>query len=87
MTPTNLLDNVVAGPGALARYRHQGQLTGPLARQLVAGTVPGVILGAVIRVYFAAGPRLVRLLAAAVLLPLGVWLCARDPRAPWPSPS
>ena len=80
VTPTNLLYNVVAGPGALARYRHQGQLTGPLAGQLLIGTVPGVILGAVIRVYFAAGPRLFRLLAAAVLLPLGIWLCTRDPR-------
>ena len=44
--------------------------------------MPGVILGAVIRVYFAAGPRLFRLLAAAVLLPLGIWLCTRDPRSP-----
>ena len=85
VTPTNLLDNVVAGPGALARYRHQGQLIGPLARQLVAGTVPGVILGAVIRVYFAAGPRLVRLLAAAVLLPLGVWLYPRPLAQPIPT--
>jgi uncharacterized protein len=88
VTPTNLLYNVVAGPGALARYRHQGQLTGPLAGQLLTGTVPGVILGAVIRVYFAAGPRLFRLLAAAVLLPLGIWLCTRDPRPPGePHPS
>ena len=85
VTPTNLLYNVVAGPGALARYRHQGQLTGPLARQLLTGTVPGVILGAVIRVYFAAGPRLFRLLAAAVLLPLGIWLCTRPPGAAHPS--
>jgi uncharacterized membrane protein YfcA len=38
VTPTNLLFNVVAGPGALARYRRNGQLTGPLARLLVAGT-------------------------------------------------
>ena len=85
VTPTNLLYNVVAGPGALARYRHQGQLTGPLAGQLLTGTVPGVILGAVIRVYFAAGPRLFRLLAAAVLLPLGIWLCTRPPGAAHPS--
>jgi len=66
VTPTNLLYNVVAGPGALARYRHQGQLTGPLTRQLLTGTVPSVILGGVIRVYFAAGPRLFRLLASGL---------------------
>lgn len=41
VTPTNLLFNVVSGPGALARYRRNGQLTGPLARLLIAGTLPG----------------------------------------------
>lgn len=44
--------------------------------------MPGVIIGAIIRiigaiirVYFAAGPTLFRVLAAAVLLPL---VCRRD---------
>ncbi len=82
VTPTNLLFNVVAAPGALLRYRKQNQLTGPLTRQLVAGTLPGVILGSVIRVYLAAGPRTFHLLAACVLVPIGVWLLIRDPKAP-----
>ena len=57
VTPTNLLYNVIAGPGALLRYRRAGQLTGPLARRLLAGTLPGVIIGAVLRVYVLPGPR------------------------------
>ncbi|GAA2713934.1 sulfite exporter TauE/SafE family protein [Actinoplanes palleronii] len=77
VTPTNLLFNVVAGPGALLRYRRNGQLTGPLARLLITGTVPGVALGAVIRVFAIPGPRVFRLVAAAILFPLGVWLCLR----------
>jgi len=77
VTPTNLLFNVVSGPGALARYRRNGQLGGPLARLLVAGAVPGVMLGAIIRVFAIPGPQIFRLVAAAVLLPLGLWLCAR----------
>jgi uncharacterized membrane protein YfcA len=77
VTPTNLLFNVVSGPGALARYRRNGQLTGPLARLMIAGSVPGVVLGAVVRVFAIPGPRTFRLVAAAVLLPLGLWLCAR----------
>ncbi|MEU4558655.1 sulfite exporter TauE/SafE family protein [Actinoplanes sp. NPDC023936] len=77
ITPTNLLYNVVAGPGALTRYRRNGQLTGPLARLLLAGTLPGVVLGAIIRVYAIPGPQVFRLVAAAVLLPLGLWLCSR----------
>ena len=77
VTPTNLLFNVVATPGPLLRYHRQGTLSGPLTRQLVAGTLPGVIAGAVIRVYVVPGPRVFQLLVAAFLLPLGVWLAAR----------
>ncbi|MFF1796270.1 sulfite exporter TauE/SafE family protein [Kitasatospora sp. NPDC058263] len=77
VTPTNLLFNVVAGPGALLRYRRAGALNGPLTRLLIAGTVPGVVTGALIRVFAVPGPRVFKLLVAALLLPLGVWLCAR----------
>jgi uncharacterized protein len=80
VTPTNLLFNVVAAPGALLRYRRQGQLLGPLTRQLVTGTLPGVVVGSAIHVYFAAGPRTFHLLAAAVLGPMGVWLLLREVR-------
>ncbi|MFE9926956.1 sulfite exporter TauE/SafE family protein [Streptomyces sp. NPDC005774] len=77
VTPTNLLYNVVAGPGALWRYRRDGALRGPLARRLVLGTVPGVVIGAVIRVFALPSPTVFRLLIAALLVPLGLWLCAR----------
>ncbi|MGW6536534.1 TSUP family transporter [Streptomyces sp. NPDC055051] len=90
ITPTNLLFNVVAGPGALWRYRRDGALRGPLARRLVAGTLPGVVVGAVIRVYALPGPTVYRLLIAGLLLPLGVWLCARTllpARRPGPAAS
>jgi uncharacterized protein len=50
VSPTNLLYNVVATPGALYRYWRQGQTGGRLALVLIAGTVPGVIAGSVIRV-------------------------------------
>jgi uncharacterized membrane protein YfcA len=80
VTPTNLLYNVVAGPGALFRYWRAGRLGGPLARLLIAGTLPGVVLGAVIRVFAVPGPRVFRLLVAALLLPLGLWLWLRTVR-------
>lgn len=82
VTPTNLLFNVVATPGALLRYRRHGGLNGPLTRQLAAGTLPGVIAGAVIRVYAVPGPQVFRLIVAAFLLPLGTWLAARTLRPP-----
>jgi uncharacterized membrane protein YfcA len=91
VTPTNLLYNVVAGPGALVRYWRAGQFNGPLTRRLVLGTLPGVVLGAVIRVFAVPGPVVFRVVVAAVLLPLGAWLCVRSFRPsrvrprPWPS--
>jgi uncharacterized protein len=74
VTPTNLLYNVLSGPGALFRYARQGQLRGPLARSLVLGSAPGVIIGAVLRVYVADDPTVFKLIAAAVLLPTGVFI-------------
>ncbi|MFI5959329.1 TSUP family transporter [Cryptosporangium sp. NPDC051539] len=77
VTPTNLLFNVIAGPGALLRYARAGQLWSPLTGQLLAGTVPGVVIGAVVRVFLLPGAAVFRLVAAGVLLPLGCWLCVR----------
>ena len=74
VTPTNLLYNVVASPGAIWRYRRQGQTGGPLTWLLLAGTLPGVIAGSVIRVYFLPGPVVFDFVVAAVLIPLGAWL-------------
>ena len=57
VTPTNLLVNVVATPGGLLRYRRRGGLASPLTRVLLLGTLPGVVLGAVIRVFAVPGYR------------------------------
>lgn len=81
VTPTNLLFNVVATPGALLRYGRIGQLRNALAVQLLQGTVPGVLLGVVLRVFVFSGTSVFKLIAASVLLPLGVWLCVRSRRS------
>jgi uncharacterized protein len=74
VTPTNLLYNVVATPGALYRYWRQGQTGGRLSAMLIAGTLPGVIGGSVIRVKLLPGPRVFDVVVATVLIPLGIWL-------------
>jgi uncharacterized protein len=79
VTPTNLLYNVVGTSGALYRYWRQGQTGGRLAVVLIAGTVPGVIAGSVIRVELLSGPRVFDLVIAAVLVPLGIWLALTRP--------
>jgi uncharacterized membrane protein YfcA len=93
VTPTNLLYNVLSGPGALFRYARQGQLRGPLARTLVLGSAPGVMIGAVLRVYVADDPTVFKLVAAAVLAPTGLFILlstrgkgtrlVRTPLSPW----
>jgi hypothetical protein len=82
VTPTNLLYNVVATPGALYRYWRQQQTGGRLALVLIAGTLPGVIAGSVIRVELLPGPRVFDLVVAAVLMPLGIWLALTRPSRP-----
>ena len=74
VTPTNLLYNVVASPRAIWRYRRQGQTGGTLTLVLVAGTLPGVVAGSVIRVYLLPGPVVFDFVVAAVLIPLGGFL-------------
>ncbi|GAA3505035.1 hypothetical protein GCM10019016_121480 [Streptomyces prasinosporus] len=80
VTPTNLLFNVVAGPGALLRHHRAGLLYGPLTRRLVLGALPGVVVGAVVRVFAVPGATAFRLLVAGLLMPLGLWLIVRTAR-------
>ena len=82
VTPTNLLYNVVATPGAIWRYRRQGQTGGTLTRVLLAGTLPGVIAGSIIRVYLLPGPVVFDFVVAAVLIPLGGFLALAPATTP-----
>jgi uncharacterized membrane protein YfcA len=82
VTPTNLLYNLIAIPGALARFHREQRLRGPLLRLLILGTLPGVVAGALIRVKLLDDGDAFLLVVAAVLVPLGAWLAfARPPTA------
>ncbi len=85
VTPTNLLFNVVAGPGALLRHHRAGLLRDPLTRRLVSGTLPGVVVGAAVRVFAVPGATVFRLLIAVLLVPLGLWLVRRTVRPTRPA--
>jgi uncharacterized membrane protein YfcA len=79
VTPTNLLYNLVAIPGALLRFHGEGRLGGRLIRLLILGTLPGVVAGAVIRITLLEGGDAFLLVVAAVLVPLGGWLALAEP--------
>jgi uncharacterized membrane protein YfcA len=86
ITPTNLLYNLIAIPGALARFHREGRLGGPLTRLLVLGTLPGMVAGAAIRAELLSGGEAFLFVIAAVLIPLGAWLAFDAPAAPAAAP-
>lgn len=86
VTPTNLLYNIVSAPGSLWKFHRRGAFAGAgaLTVRLLTGTVPGVLIGAALRVFLAPGDEVARLLAVALLAPIGVSLLRsrRVPAAP-----
>jgi uncharacterized membrane protein YfcA len=80
-TSTNHLFNVLAVPAGLASLGRRRRVVWPLALAVVAGTIPGVVLGAALRLFVLSDPGLFRLFAAAVLGSSAAWLLARPSAA------
>ena len=74
VTPTNLVYNIVAIPGGVYSYIREHRMKWPLVWAVTAGTVPGIIVGSVIRVRYLPDARRVKLFIAAVLLYLAIRL-------------
>lgn len=77
VTPTNLLYNVVATPGALLRFRSRGQLDRTLVAPMMVGAFPGVAVGAVLRTTIVSGAGVFRVLVGLLLVALGARLVHR----------
>ncbi len=71
---TNHLYNLVATPGGVWRYQRDRRVLWPLASVVVAGAIPGVWLGAWLRLRYLSDPARFKLFLGAVLLGLGVRL-------------
>ncbi|MBG0777499.1 MAG: sulfite exporter TauE/SafE family protein [Desulfovibrionaceae bacterium] len=67
VSATNQLFNIVAIPSGVYRYVREGRMVWPLTWVVVAGTLPGVLAGAIIRVRWLPDPGSFKLFAAAVL--------------------
>jgi uncharacterized membrane protein YfcA len=76
ITPTNLLFNIVATPSGIYRYLREGRMVWPLVIVITVGTVPGVVIGALARIYLLPDIRSFKLFAGIVLLFLGLRLGA-----------
>lgn len=71
VSPTNLIYNIVAIPGGLYRYIKEGRMAWPLTWTVVIGTLPGVFIGAWIRILYMPNPKTFKLFVGCVLLYLG----------------
>jgi len=67
VSATNQVFNIVAIPSGVYRYWHEGRMVWPLTWVVIAGTLPGVFAGALIRIVYLPDPRSFKLFAAAVL--------------------
>jgi uncharacterized membrane protein YfcA len=71
VSATNQLFNIVAIPSGVYRYWKEGRMVWPLTWVVIAGTLPGVLIGAFVRVAYLPDPSHFKLFAAAVLLYIG----------------
>lgn len=74
VSPTNLFYNILATPGGVYRYVREGRVVWPLAWMVILGTLPGVFVGAVLRVTLLSDPASFEVFVGLVLLYLGVRL-------------
>jgi uncharacterized membrane protein YfcA len=74
VSPTNLIYNVVATPGGVYRYVREGRVVWPLAWVVVLGTLPGVFVGALLRITVLSDPDAFEVFVGLVLLYLGLRL-------------
>ncbi|MCW5979551.1 MAG: sulfite exporter TauE/SafE family protein [Bryobacteraceae bacterium] len=71
VSATNLLYNVVAIPGGVSQYIREGRMAWPIAWTTLAGTLPGIFIGAIVRVRYLPGGRAAKFFVGLVLLWLG----------------
>ncbi|SPE40432.1 conserved membrane hypothetical protein (dsrJOP associated) [Candidatus Sulfopaludibacter sp. SbA3] len=82
VTPTNLIYNIVSVPGGVGKYIKDHRMVWPIAWVITVGTLPGIFVGAAVRIRYLPDPGYCKLFVGCVLLYLGVRLLndARRPR-------
>lgn len=74
VSPTNLIYNIIATPGGVYRYVREGRVVWPLAWIVILGTLPGVFIGAALRVTLLSNPNTFKVFIGLVLLYFGIRL-------------
>ena len=79
VTSTNFLFNVIGTPGGVFRYIKENRFAWPIALVIVAGIIPGVLVGYYIRILYLPDPKVFKIFVGVVLMLLslklfkGVW--------------
>ncbi|MBU2538415.1 MAG: sulfite exporter TauE/SafE family protein [Proteobacteria bacterium] len=71
VSSTNQLFNIVAIPSGVYRYLKEGRMLWPLTWVVIIGTLPGVLVGAIVRIKYLPDPKHFKLFAGLVLLYVG----------------
>lgn len=82
VSPTNLLYNVISTPTGIWRYAHERRMVWPIAWAVILGTLPGVLIGAWIRLTLLPDPAAFKLFVGCVLLLLAIRLLLDQIRPP-----
>ncbi|MGB8425453.1 MAG: sulfite exporter TauE/SafE family protein [Desulfobacterales bacterium] len=72
VSATNQLFNVIAIPSGVYRYCKEGRMVWPLTWTVILGTLPGVFIGAILRIGYLPDPKNFKLFAALTLLYIGM---------------
>ena len=71
VSATNQLFNIVAIPSGVYRYIKEGRMVWPLTWVVIIGTLPGVLVGAIIRIHYLPDPRNFKMFVGLILLYIG----------------
>jgi len=77
VSATNQLFNIIAIPSGVYRYLREERMLWPLTLAVIIGTLPGVFIGAWVRIEYLPEPRNFKFFVAVVLLYIGLRL-AKD---------
>ncbi|TKJ40859.1 hypothetical protein CEE37_07390 [candidate division LCP-89 bacterium B3_LCP] len=74
VSPTNMIYNIVAIPSGVLRYYREKRIVWPLVITMAIAYLPGIFIGAIIRIKYLPDPGTFKLFAGLVLLYIGVRL-------------
>ncbi len=77
VSATNHVFNIIAIPSGVYRYIKEKRMLWPLAKAIVIGTLPGVFIGAWVRIEYLPDPKNFKVFAGLVLLYIG-WKLLKD---------